>query len=110
MEIIMAEPDISKIISLIMENPKLIEEIKSLGKEKTESEASIEENKSAEEKETPALSENTEIAQASASINPNKLRRKDLLCALKPYVSEERGRAIDSMMSIADILDMMRTR
>ena len=34
--------------------------------------------------------------------------RKELLCALKPYVSSERAHAIDTMLSIIDVLDMMK--
>ena len=36
--------------------------------------------------------------------------RSQLLCALKPYVSKERAGAIDSMISIAEILEVMRAR
>ena len=36
--------------------------------------------------------------------------RSQLLCALKPYVSKERAGAIDSMISIAEILEVMKAR
>lgn len=100
----MAEPDLSKIVNLIMENPEIIEQIKKLGEEKGE----IKEEPETSEAENPK--EDTEAVKVSYGIseNPNKMRRKDLFSALKPYVSEERGRAMDTMMSIADILDMMR--
>lgn len=104
----MAETDLSKIVNLIMENPKLIEEIKNLGAKEnaTESEGvSI-----TPEEEVPPQKEAEAPASAELKENVNRLRRKDLLSALKPYVSEERSKAIDSMMSIADILDMMRTK
>ena len=39
-----------------------------------------------------------------------KARRAQLLGALKPYVSGERAKAIDSMMSIAEILEVMKVR
>ena len=98
----MAETDLSKIVSLIMENPKLIEEIRSLG-EKGESKSEVSEiNKIEENKDAPPL-----IAEADKS---SASKRKALLAAIKPYLSKERGRAIDSMISISEILDMMRTK
>lgn len=109
----MAEADLSKIVNLIMENPKLIEEIKNLGAERSETEeaASVIEDAPTAEKETAADSESKVTYESvSSNLSANRIRRKDLLLALKPYVSEERGRAIDSMMSIADILDMMRSK
>ena len=104
----MAEADLSKIVNLIMENPKLIEEIKSLGKEAKTDEVT-------DSQEITDTKPETEETQTSNTYTPsveniNRIRRKDLLSALKPYVSEERGRAIESMMSIVDILDMMRSR
>ena len=38
----------------------------------------------------------------------HRARRGELLRALKPYVSSERSKAIESMISITEILDMMR--
>lgn len=109
----MAEADLSKIVNLIMENPKLIEEIKNLGAEssKTEEVTSVIEAAPDAEKETAADTDSKVTYESvSSNLSANRIRRKDLLLALKPYVSEERGRAIDSMMSIADILDMMRSK
>ncbi len=109
----MAETDLSKIVNLIMENPKLIEEIKNLSAEKGEKE-----NTEPDKEELPTVNDKSESVAApavtyenmGAAVGINRIRRKDLLLALKPYVSEERGRAIDSMMSIADILEMMRSK
>ena len=105
----MAETDLSKIVNLIMENPKLIEEIKNLGagESKTEEEAKSEE--SAEVKQAEEATSET-AATVTSNESTARIRRRELLSALKPYVSEGRGKAIDSMMSIADILDMMRTK
>ncbi|MBE6644203.1 MAG: hypothetical protein E7612_02340 [Ruminococcaceae bacterium] len=102
----MSDTDLSKIIGLIMENPKLIEEIKNLAsKENKEETEPIDEIK--EKAANEAIKTNTE---AEVPIeNSSRIKRRELLCALKPYVSESRGKAIDSMMSIADILDMMRS-
>lgn len=102
----MAEADLSKIVNLIMENPKLIEEIKNLNKDAEKQEVTSQKEEVAE-----SVINETETPDSYAPPeNISRVRRRDLLSALKPYVSEERGRAIESMMSIIDILDMMRTR
>ena len=99
-------PDISKIVALIMQNPTLIEQISALAKSssaaedvapRTEEEASV--TSSVEDESTVRLSEPS-----------SRSHRNELLCALKPYLSENRRAAVDSMMSISDILGMMRKR
>ena len=102
----MSETDLSKIVGLIMENPKLIEEIKSLSSKAD----STEETKPAEDetKDTINIASEEEGA-APPPQNINRIRRRELLAALKPYVSEGRGKALDSVMSIVDIIDMMRS-
>ena len=102
----MSDTDLSKIIGLIMENPKLIEEIKNLASKETGEEATpiIEAEESAAEE---TIQTNKEVAAPIE--NSSRIKRRELLAALKPYVSEGRGKAIDSMMSIVDILDMMRS-
>ena len=100
----MAETDISKIVNLIMENPKIIEEIRELSEKTTK------------EEEPTAISEETvkttEIEQKPTyeQKSSDKARRKELLRALKPYVSKERSNAIDSMLSIADVLEIIKTK
>ena len=94
-------PDISRIISVIMENPDLIEQISSLVKEAPPDE--------------PKEVEETPVAEVEASALPSsgqdlRSRREHLLSALKPYLSDERQRAIDSMMTFADILDAVRRK
>ena len=103
----MAETDLSKIVNLIMQNPELIEQIKKLSEG---SEAQNVENPVTEETEATPPPVEKEV-NTSAEIKDNgKIRRRELLSALKPYVSKERGRAIDSMISIADVLDVMRSK
>ena len=96
-------PDLSKIVGLIMENPKLIEEISGLVKK---SEGEMGEGEKVELEEPPKATP-TVAAEADSS---RSQRRERLLCALKPYVSKERARAIDSMISIAEMLEVMRAR
>ncbi len=94
--------DISKIVSLIMENPQLIDQIKTLADKKDGENA-----ENAEIQDTKALGD-TVPAVTYKSEDDGRSRRKKLLYALKPYLSEERARAIDSMMNISDILEIAR--
>ncbi len=100
--------DIGKVVGLIMENPQLIEQISALARGR---------DKSAEadgEKQVDIDSPESEATQAVAEPtyrgDSERMNRAHLLGALKPYVSKERAKAIDSMISIADILDVMRSR
>ena len=99
-------PDIAKIVSMIMENPKLIEEISNMARGKELIEAAPEAPTEEKEKEK---AEEVEAVSARPSI-PYGKNRSQLLCALKPYVSKERAHAIDSMISVVEILDMMKGR
>lgn len=92
----MADTDISKVVSLIMENPKLIEEIKGLvDKGGTD----------APEAEPVAIAP----TPAESEARPRR-HRQELLEALKPYISDERRKAVESFVTIAEILDMMREK
>ena len=101
-------PDLSRIVSLIMENPDLIEQISALVKKETPEEEKTEEIK----EEIPEQPKEMPITEESVPISamPKRAKRNQLLGAMKPYLSDERSKAIDSMMSIADILEMMRGR
>lgn len=96
-------PDISKVISVIMENPDILERISSLVKNDAES-------KSEGSDQAPQAVAQTSSTYSEAIAAPGRTRRAQLLGALKPYVKEERARAIDSVIAIADILDMMRRK
>lgn len=91
-----------------MENPKLIEEISNLGKGTASA---------PEEKAEEISGEIKADAQRAVSASPEPTvrqasgkNRSQLLGALKPYVSTERAQAIDSMLSIVEILDAMKGR
>ncbi len=105
--------DISKVVSLIMENPALIEQISNLAKtSKGDAESQPEAQAEVSQIPTPPI-EMTEPTIGSPTYSSGSFQRSNraqLLGALKPYVSKERARAIDSMISIADVLDMMKTR
>ena len=101
--------DIGRVVGLIMENPQLIEQISALAKGQGDrKEEVVTEPVSTEAK---AIEESaTTVSQPIYNQSHDRVNRAHLLGALKPYVSKERAKAIDSMISIADILDMMRTR
>lgn len=95
--------DLSRIVSLIMENPKLIEEISALATKPAE--------QSQERNEPQAVTEPTAGArEVSVTPKTGSHAREELLGALKPYLSPKRAGAIDSMISIAQILDVMKAR
>ncbi len=109
--------DISKIIGIIMENPEIIEKIKNLaggneGSESIQEVAAISEETTQKIPDEDIKNSAEEVAEASIvkpTVNTKK-RRHDLLCAIKPYVSKERGRAIDTMLSVIDVLDIVKAR
>ena len=101
-------PDIGRIIQLIMENPSLVEEISRLASSDSENTAS-----EAAAQTSPTSVEMTEAPTPPPTVRteaPARAKRAQLLGALKPYVSAERAKAIDSMISVAEILDMMKAR
>ena len=101
--------DLGKIVSLIMENPKLIEEISNLAKGKAQGDS----QKTEEPESASAVPQESAQASASAattSVPRSGRNRSQLLGALKPYVSVDRAQAIDSMLSIVEILDAMKGR
>ena len=98
-----------------MENPGLVEEISKLASKDQQSESSAAESEMPEAMaEIPLLvpekAKAPEEKPVSAPPLMAKARRAQLLGALKPYVSAERAKAIDSMISVAEILDMMKAR
>ena len=101
----MAEtPDIARLVSLIMENPALIEQISRLATEegKPPSEgAETTGGRYAPSEAEPAM----EVAANPAHSGSDRAR---LLSAMKPYLSNERAKAIDSFLAIADVLDVMK--
>lgn len=102
--------DISKIIGLIMENPDIIERIKSLAGSDVSTVASVE--AAAPPKEENAAEERTEesVPTYKPTARHDKKRRSELLCALKPYLSESRSKAIDTMLNIIEVIDLMKVR
>ena len=98
----MSSPDISSIINLIMQNPDLIEQISSLAKN-----AKADENDTEQTQEEIKATEPVIVTSQPVVDNKGEMRNR-LLGAMKPYLSDARSQAIDQMISIASILDMMK--
>ena len=94
-------PDLAKLVGLIMENPELIAQITSLAAKEGEK-PEIQEKEAQRE---PA----TEPIPTSAPA-PTVPQTAAILGAMKPYLSEKRQRALDSMATIAQMLSMMKRR
>ena len=101
--------DLSKIVNLIMQNPKLIEEISALAKNYQNTSTELSEMTPAEKKEAPS-DEAVVKNDTYALPKPKRSRRGELLSAMKPYLSNERAKALDSVLTIAEILDLMKER
>lgn len=100
----MDAPDIGSIVSMIMSNPGLVEQIAGMvkGGSTNEPEPKVEANADIE----PAVER-----EALPPIQSDKrVHRAMLANAMKPYLSENRQRAIDAMLSIADIIDITREK
>ena len=100
-------PDLSRIVSLIMQNPDLIRQIESLAKQNTE-ETSDENVQNA----VPVRAEEVNLPTVSATAQPRsgidkREKRTQLLSALRPYVSEKRGKTIDTLLGAMDLWDLV---
>ena len=93
----MAELELNKIVNMIMENPELVEKIRSLGEEGA---VSAPEEKPQQE---------SVVADAPLSIGKNT-KRRELLGALKAFLSEERQKSLDSILNMADVFDAVRKK
>ena len=93
-------PDLSRIVNLILQNPDLIKQIEALaGQEEKSTEAPL---PMAAEPEPKAVT-----ASVQAHGNDKRQKRAQLLTALRPYVSEKRGKTIDSLLGMVDLIDLM---
>lgn len=98
-------PDLSGIINLIMQNPSLIAEISALAKQKAEPVAEAAEVEEIPKEEASVKEASVEAEALSAPLM--RTHRHELLNAMKPYLSENRRSAIDSMSSILDVIDVV---
>ena len=101
-------PDIARVVSLIMKNPRLIEEISSMVNNNGDEHEGDEVARNEEKKDPDTVQASPNIEKEERT--PSRKNRSELLSALKPYVSKERAQAIDSMITIVNILDTMKGR
>ena len=94
----MAELELSKVVNMIMENPELVEKIRSLGMEKDVHE--VEKAEIPQEKTAPVISLHNEKSS----------KRRELLSALKSFLSEDRQKSLESIMNVADVFDAVRRK
>lgn len=119
------EEGFSKAFSEILSNPEMMSAISSLAKKfkasdtqeitpsaaDTEKEEEKKEEKAEESKETSALVERLpEILGMLSSKNSGieKNRRSELLCALKPYLSQSRTDAIDRIIKLSELSSVFK--
>ncbi len=98
--------DLAGLVSAIMEHPDLIEQISRLAGGDSEPDTKKEDNDASSE----VLEENASRAEPVLAQPSGDERRSRLLYALKPYLSEKRARAIDSMLTFGEIFDMMKAK
>ena len=102
-------PDLSRIVSLIMQNPDLIGQIESLANQNSEQKNDTDDNLSAGESSHEESKEMAASLPASVGtpIASKREKRTHLLSALRPYVSEKRGKTIDTLLGALDLWDLV---
>ena len=95
----MAELELNKIVNMIMENPELIEKIKAMG-----AAASEEAPKASEE------SPKSETLSPPPAVTPRRSKRNELLRSLETFLSDERKKSLETMMTVADVIDSVRRK
>ena len=100
-------PDLSRIVSLIMQNPDLIRQVEALAKQNTEETS----DENVQNAVTAAQTEEAEAPTVSAAAQPRSTdkreKRTQLLSALRPYVSEKRGKTLDTLLGALDLWDLV---
>ncbi len=95
----MAELELNKIVGMIMENPELVEKIKAMG--------AAAQDVSAEAKEEIPK---TEGINNPPVYTPPRSKRYELLRSLEGFLSDERKKSLETMMTIAEVLDNVRRK
>lgn len=85
--------ELSRIVGLIMENPALVQQISALAK----GESNADEVQSSEQDRSSVATENT-----------GGSNRARLIAAIKPYLSEKRTKAVDTLLSVSEVLGAVR--
>lgn len=96
-------PELSRIINLIMQNPALIQQIEALAKQDGEATAPD----TPTEEAAPMQATDTVPAAAVAEHAHKREKRTQLLSALRPYVSEKRGKTLDTLIGMVDLFELI---
>ena len=88
-------PDLSKIVGMIMEHPEIVGQISALLSQPEEGKEAV--------KTEPTAAPVSSIPKSGRHNN-----RSRLLGAMKPYLSEGRARAVDTMITVTEILESMK--
>lgn len=102
-------PDVGKLVELIMKNPQLIEQISNLANADNDSNGEVGGNQISEDVIIES-EQKSESETASYNIESDAKKRSRLLYALKPYLSERRAKALDSVMTFGEIFDAMKSK
>ena len=94
-------PDLGRIVNMIMENPALVEQISAMARA-----GAGESSEHTEEIIEPPSAQVSAGAKEGAPHSEKRVHRARLASAIKPYLSPERAKAIDTMLGIADIIEM----
>ena len=97
-------PDLATMVKLILDNPTIMEQISSMAGKRSESEPSAD---IAAEERTDTRPTEISAPEPQRSEASNRSR---LISAMKPYLSENRAKAVESMLMVADILGGMKRR
>lgn len=95
----MAELELNKIVGMIMENPELVAKIKAMGESAQSS--------GGEDAAPVALSEKSPRQEP---YTPSRSKRNELLRSLENFLSDERKKSLETMMTIADVLDSVKRK
>lgn len=95
----MPEADLGKIVGMIMENPELVESIRKMG-----------ENTDSKEEPQKEPEQVTTVSDIPMRPRGESSKRSELLRAISGFLSPERQRALESMISVASVLDTMKSK
>lgn len=100
--------DLSRVVNLIMQNPELISKISELAS--TGSSEQTESEEAAPPLPDATSPEQSEPVSAPVHEESKHERRSRLLSAMKPYLSAERSRTVDTMLTVIEMVDSIRRR
>ena len=102
----MAEPNLAQIVSLIMENPDLVEKIRSIAAQSLNAESESEEVTVEKTVSESVAEETSPPREEPERQGASHKRRTELMRAIQPYLSPKRQNAIETMITVAQLIDI----